>query len=716
MPPVDPNISPEALKSLDDFKKRMEEINDQIVDMGNELGDDLVKKLTKVTITAKKITDPLKEVESLSKKISGIAEETAVLRNQEAVLSRNYVKALQDGNKEEQRKLLKKLDQVRSNIDLNQQLLAEFQTLKEVSDVEAEILRIQQEKVKAEEEKQKAQKDATAALKQQLQSAWLPIKGAILGIVKAVLAVDTQVTNLGRSLGISNSSAKGLRDEMESFAKGANDGFTTVAKLAKAQADLTDQLGIAVDFGNEERQQFSKLTEVVGLTADEAGKLASFSASTGMSTEDYLKDVRAAGFASQQANKIHISDKQLLQSISKLSAGILVKFQGNPKALADAVVQAKKFGLTLEQVNKTGDALLDWESSIENELKAELITGKQINLERARAAALTGDQATLMQEVASQAGSLEEFSSMNVIAQRSLAEAFGMSQDEMAEMLTKQEALNKYGDKAEELNAQQLKDFEKSGMSLDAYLAKEAEKVDIQTKFNTAMERMQEILGNIAAGPLGTILGMFADLLSNSTSLAAILGGVMMVNLAKMAVTLKRLAKASKSGAIVDIIGAAFKSVGGIPGIGMIAAGAAAAAGLAYLASKTQDVEDGMVPPGNGPFTITDKFGATAITAAGDGIAVSPNISKSDSVADLSNANKNDSLSISPSINKGNSGGIDIAPLVAAMNEVKNAINALANKPAPAMSLQVGAEKLGEVVGKQAETGTNQYKNAYRLA
>jgi hypothetical protein len=716
MPPVDPNISPEALKSLDDFKKRMEEINDQIVDMGNELGDDLVKKLTKVTITAKKITDPLKEVESLSKKISGIAEETAVLRNQEAVLSRNYVKALQDGNKEEQRKLLKKLDQVRSNIDLNQQLLAEFQTLKEVSDVEAEILRIQQEKVKAEEEKQKAQKDATAALKQQLQSAWLPIKGAILGIVKAALAIDTQVTNLGRSLGISNSSAKGLRDEMESFAKGANDGFTTVAKLAKAQADLTDQLGIAVDFGNEERQQFSKLTEVVGLTADEAGKLASFSASTGMSTEDYLKDVRAAGFASQQANKIHISDKQLLQSISKLSAGILVKFQGNPKALADAVVQAKKFGLTLEQVDKTGESLLNFETSIENELKAELITGKQLNLERARAAALTGDQATLMQEVASQAGTLAEFQDMNVVAQKSLAEAFGMSSDEMADMLMKQEAINKYGSAAEELNAQQLKDFEKQGGSLADFLAKEAEKVDIQTRFNTAMERMQEILGNIAAGPLGTILGMFADLLSNSTSLAAILGGVMMVNLVKMAVTLKRLAKASKSGAIVDIIGAAFKSVGGIPGIGMIAAGAAAAAGLAYLASKTQDVEDGMVPPGNGPFTITDKFGATAITAAGDGIAVSPNISKSDSVADLSNANKNDSLSISPSINKGNSGGIDIAPLVAAMNEVKNAINALANKPAPAMALQVGAEKLGEVVGKQAETGTNQYKNAYRLA
>ena len=408
-----------------------------------------------------------------------------------------------------------------------------------------------------------------------------------------------------------------------------------------------------------------------------------------MSTSDYLKDVRAAGFASQQANKIHISDKQLLQSISSLSAGILVKFQGNPKALADAVVQAKKFGLTLEQVDKTGESLLNFETSIENELKAELITGKQLNLERARAAALTGDQATLMQEVASQAGSLAEFQNMNVIAQRSLAEAFGMSSNEMADMLMKQEAINKYGSAAEELNAQQLKDFKESGLSLEDYLKKQAEQVDIQTKFNTAMERLQEILGNLASGPLGTILSIFADLLSNSTSLAAILGGVMVMNILKMVTALKQAKKLSYADAVTNIIGSAYKSIGGIPGIGMILAGSAAAAGIAYLAS--QSVEDGVAPPGGGPFTITDKFGATAITAAGDGIAVSPNI------------------------NKGGGGG-DNAGLMTAINELRSAVNALATKPVPAMAIQVGAEKLGEVVGRQAETGTNQYKNAYRLA
>ena len=77
--------------------------------------------------------------------------------------------------------------------------------------------------------------------------------------------------------------------------------------------------------------------------------------------------------------------------------------------------------------------------------------------------------------------------------------------------------------------------------------------------------------------------------------------------------------------------------------------------------------------------------------------------------------NNNDTVIAGTNLGGGR-GGMDISPLVAAINEVRNAVNALAAKPAPAMAIQVGAEKLGEVVGRQSETGTNQYKNAYRLA
>jgi hypothetical protein len=704
MPPVDPLIIQKLSTDLDVLQSQLESV-------ASNLSNQLLTRMADLAEETNEFIGAFEQGEDVSKQVisqvKSLQKEVNRLNFQRIKDQQDLTKAVQAGNIREQERLRTNLRQNSILQDQYDRHIEILNVIQQEAEAEAELAK----KRKEEEERLAAQSKKRLDLARQYlvpQQNLLAIFGSIF---KNVLGIDTQVTNLSRSLGVSYNSAKGIRNEMESFAKGAKDGFTTVARLVKAQSDLTEQLGIAVDFGNEERQQFAQLTELVGLSADEAGKLASFSASAGMSTSDYVKNVRSAGMAAQQANKIHISDKQLLQSISKLSAGILVKFQGNPKALAEAVVQAKKFGTTLEQVDKTGESLLNWETSIENELKAELITGKQLNLERARAAALTGDQATLMQEVASQAGSLAEFQDMNVIAQRSLAEAFGMSSDEMADMLMKQEAINKYGSAAEELTAQQLKDFEKSGMSLDDYLKKQDKQVDIQTKFNTAMERLQEIVGNIAAGPLGKFASLMADILSSSWGLYAAMG----LYIARLGTSIALQivsARVAKKNAAANIVGAAAEaaqSAAAIPVIGWgLAAGAALAiAGTLYglMSDSEQKVQDGIAPPGKGPFTITDKFGATAITAEGDGIAVSPNISKGEG----------ESISVSSSVNKGGS-SMDMTPLTAAINELRSAVNALANKPAPAMAIQVGAEKLGEVVGKQAETGTNQYKNAYKLA
>jgi hypothetical protein len=53
-------------------------------------------------------------------------------------------------------------------------------------------------------------------------------------------------------------------------------------------------------------------------------------------------------------------------------------------------MQAQKFGINLEQAESMASKLLDFESSIEAELSAELLTGKNLNLEKARGLALEG--------------------------------------------------------------------------------------------------------------------------------------------------------------------------------------------------------------------------------------------------------------------------------------------------------------------------------------
>ena len=340
-------------------------------------------------------------------------------------------------------------------------------------------------------------------------------------LVKLGLKADEQITQLGKSLGVSKTEAMGMRSEMATFARESGDSFINTDRLLKAQGELTQQLGIAVKFSNEELATFSKLTELTGLTADEAGKLAQASAAAGMSTEAYTDGIREGAFNAMLATDTHFEMKEVMQDISKLSAGTLIKFQGNPKAIAATVVEAKKLGLTLEQVNKTGESLLNFESSIESELKAELMTGKQLNLERARAAALSNDQAALTKEIGEQVGTLNDYQNMNVLAQQSLAEAFGMSRDEMSEMLMKQEAITAHGAEAATLNKEQLEEMKRRNMSAAEYIQYQEQQRTAQDKFADAMTKLQTVFANLIDGPLGIMLDYLADAVGFITSLTS---------------------------------------------------------------------------------------------------------------------------------------------------------------------------------------------------
>jgi hypothetical protein len=517
-------------------------------------------------------------------------------------------------------------------------------------------------------------------------------------LLDAFFKLDNQATQIGKSLGISKDTAMAMRKEMQAYANASGDAFVTGERLAKAQEGLTEQLGIAVDFGNQERETFARLTDIVGLSAQEAGNLAKFSSATGKSTKDYVSSLRTAAFSAQQANKIHISDKELLSSVAKLSAGILVKFQGNEGALMNAVVQAKKLGLSLEQVDKIGDSMLDWESSIQNELEAELMTGKQLNFERARAAALTGDQATLMQEVANQAGSLVEFQGMNVLAQQSLAKSFGMSRDEMSEMLMKQEAITSYGANAAKLNEEQLDYMKEHNMTADQMLDKVENQRSTQEKFNDLMVKFQETLANLAEGPLGTILGIFASLLENAGSLyvvigaiAAIWGGQMAIGLGKTIAQLGIALGLSTAKAVADVTSAEALTLGAAT-IGIIGGLALVMGAVSKYTSKS--MKDGIMDP-SGKVLFSGKEGAIQL-GANDTVIAGTNLGGEGSV-------------------KGNNGGGDNIALVAAINELHSSIKSTANKPTVAVIN--GKEAFADSLGRSAALGTSQtINNSYKVA
>jgi hypothetical protein len=192
--------------------------------------------------------------------------------------------------------------------------------------------------------------------------------------------------------------------------------------------------------------------------------------------------------------------KNILEESGKISGQLLANFKGNPAAIAEAVAQTKVLGTTLEQTKSQASKLLDFESSIGSQLKAELLTGQQLNLERARAYALQGNQVGVAKELTSQNVNFNKFSRLNVIQQNAFAEALGLSSDQLTDQLLKQEAIGKSRSEIVALGGEEA--------------AKRLESLTAQDKFNSAVEKLQDLLGNIVGGPLGSFLDILSDAVS----------------------------------------------------------------------------------------------------------------------------------------------------------------------------------------------------------
>jgi hypothetical protein len=670
----------EEIKKLND---ELENLQSKMQSIAGSLTDRLNNTLSAATTEAEKLVDAFEKGENVTKKLgtqlNNIQDKNNKLSLNRIKLESDLSKAQNDNNSKAERKV---------RLALYQNKLA-IEQLDSTTDLLLQVKQINKEKEKENSLSTKA-KEAYDSLEKSLSSQVgfsFTLSGIFSAILQSALKIDVQVVELSKSLGVSKEEAQEISSEFNSYAVSLGDGFTTLNKLNQAQSELTKQIGVAVKYTNEEVGMFAKLTGLYGLTADEAGNLTRYSASHGKNIKEYTGSILKASKLAQIETGTRFDQREILQDISKLSSGILVKFQGNPKALAAAVVEAKKLGTNLETVDKIGESLLNFESSIENELKAELLTGKQINLEKARYAALTGNQLDLTREIASQVGTLNEYENMNVLAQKSLAEAFGLSREEMSEMLIKQEAINKYGDKAAELNAQELEDLEKKGISIEEYQRQQQEQVDAQTKFNTLLENLQASLGQIANGPLLDMINGFASLLSSAGSLYAIIGLIGGIAITKMivglttSIALQRistsLAKKETKANIVNTGVKAAGSVASIPVVGWaMAAGVAAAligSLLSYLGSTTGD--DIMSEGGYGKRTLLSPEGAIRLNDKDTVIAGT----------NLGGGNGGDNINQS----------IDLTPMISAINEVRSAVDRLYNKDT---SINMDGKKVGNTL------------------
>jgi len=523
-------LSKQSQEKIDKFSEELGKISDRIVDLGGVLGINLAGKLQDAVNEARKMADPLKDAASISKQMNDLIDKNETLIIKKKIAEEQYAEAIKKGNASEEAKYETILKQVNAQLKVQQGIEDQLRSLAQVAEEEKKIT-----------EEKKKQNSLTENAKTLFTDMVKPLTDlfSVIGILKAIVAgannFDKISVNTSKTLGYSAGRANDVARNFQAISLTSRSTNVTMKSLAEATNELSEATGLVSEYSAETLKTQIMLTKQFGLTGEEAAGIYKFSVLSGKSSEKVNDEMVGAFVASRNTLRVGVNFKAVMAEAAKVSGQLAANFRNNPAEITKAIVQAKALGTTLEQTKNQGEALLNFESSIENELKAELLTGQQLNLERARAAALQGDQVTLMKELANQGMTLEKFQGMNVLAQKAYAEALGLSADALSDQLSKQKLAQESGKSLAEITKEEALEAQK--------------RQTIEDRFAAVVEKLKDIIGSIGT-LLAPAIQLISFLVDNTFVLYGVLGLIALKQLPAMAKGFKGIANDIKDSAL----------------------------------------------------------------------------------------------------------------------------------------------------------------------
>jgi hypothetical protein len=367
----------------------------------------------------------------------------------------------------------------------------------------------------------------------------IPLAGAAIGgivsglksVFDYIVGIQDQTVKFARAMNLSTGEARAIKMEFASLSVSSGDLFINSQKMVESQMELADALGVTNRLTNEQLATNIKLRDIAGLDLETRKGIVEASTLTGQSSEGITKSVLSQVAGLKQATGISFNYQKILKEASNLGGYLGLTFAKYPAQLTKSLVTVKSMGMELKQLDSIADSFLDFESSISKEFEAQLLTGKDINLTKAREAFLNNDLATAAKEITSQVGSANDFLKLNRIQAESLASAFGMSRDQMGDMLKQQELLGKLGAKDlkdAQAKVQALKAQGKSKEEIIRLTGEEAYQnltnASLQEKIGGFMEKIKQSIADFVekSGIIEKIEGFF-EYISKPENIKAII-------------------------------------------------------------------------------------------------------------------------------------------------------------------------------------------------
>ena len=257
---------------------------------------------------------------------------------------------------------------------------------------------------------------------------------AVIGfLVKQMVDFAQKTLEVRQNLGTSVVESARLAGNMKVAGLAAKSVGGSSEQAEAAISAMVDEFGTTASISSDLAIGLGRVTGQFGISGANAAKLLkSMQGINGASAETNLSLISAVG---ELARAEGVAPGAVLNDIAENTETFAQFAKGGGENLAKAAIEARKLGLNLGTVASIAENLLDFESSIEKEMEASMLLGRQMNLDKARELALSGDLAGLAEEVKNQVGSQAEFEAMNVVQRKALAAAMGVTVSDLSKMV-----------------------------------------------------------------------------------------------------------------------------------------------------------------------------------------------------------------------------------------------------------------------------------------
>lgn len=220
-----------------------------------------------------------------------------------------------------------------------------------------------------------------------------------------------------------------------------------MSDVAEGTRAMTDDFGITFETSIGLTDEVTDMAKAMKTTVGEAGTLMGmFMVMGGLSKEQTVALTKSAEMLAVAEG---VAPGTIMAEVAE-NTEFFAKFaKDGGRNILEAGIQARKLGLSMSTVESTAEGLLDFQTSLQAEMKATAMLGRRVNLQRARELALSGDHAGMMKEITKEIGSQTEWNELNFYQRTALADALSMELSDMNKLVANQAKAAELGDRIE---------------------------------------------------------------------------------------------------------------------------------------------------------------------------------------------------------------------------------------------------------------------------